>query len=113
MTTAAPGVPREPTVAESGRRREQSDLFATILEVVKRYHGEGRITRISYGAGMPVDRLRVSVERLVALGLLRRTDHGEYTTFDITPRGQEFLNVYWKLRGFTDEFERPPGDFRP
>lgn len=99
-------------MAETGRRREQSDLYATILEVVKRYHGEGRITRISYGAGMPVDRLRTSVDRLVALGLLHRIDRGEFITFDITPRGQEFLNVYWRLRGFTDQFERAPGDFR-
>ncbi|HZY71154.1 MAG TPA: winged helix-turn-helix domain-containing protein [Thermoplasmata archaeon] len=100
-------------MADTGRRREQSDLFATILEVVKRYHGEGRITRISYGAGMPVDRLRSSVDRLVALGLLKRTDRGDHLTFDITPRGQEFLNVYWKLRGFTEEFEHPPGEYRP
>ena len=55
----------------NGRRREVTDLYATVLEVVKRYHGAARITRVSYGAGMPVDRLRNFVERLLALGLLR------------------------------------------
>ena len=89
----------------AARRREQTDLYATILEVVKRYHGQGRITRISYGAGMPVDRLRTAVERLVGLGLLH-ADHADgVTTYDVTARGQEFLNVYWKMRGFTEMFD--------
>ena len=92
-----------------GRRREQSDLYATILEVVKRYEGDGRITRISYGAGMPVDRLRQAVERLVALGLLRTRPEDGYVTYDITARGQEYLDTYWKMRGYMELLEgRPP-----
>ncbi|MGC2034044.1 MAG: winged helix-turn-helix domain-containing protein [Thermoplasmata archaeon] len=90
-----------------GRRRERTDLYATILEVVKRYHGEARITRVSYGAGMPVDRLRVSVDKLVALGLLKRTAGDDLITYDLTPRGQEFLASYWKMKAFTDLLERP------
>jgi predicted transcriptional regulator len=89
----------------AGRRRERTDLFATILEVVKRYEGDGRITRISYGAGMPVDRLRSSVERLVSLGLVKTTPQEGYVTYDITARGQEFLDTYWKMRGFTELLE--------
>lgn len=95
------------------RRREQSDLFATILEVVKRYHGTARITRVSYGAGMPVDRLRVSIDRLAALGLLKIEESDGRSTFDITARGQEFLTTYWRMKAFTDLFDdaggRPPG----
>ena len=91
------------------RRREQSDLYATILEVVKRYHGAARITRVSYGAGMPVDRLRVALDRLLALGLLRGRELDGRSAFEITPRGQEFLTTYWKMRGFIEMFEeRPP-----
>ena len=100
-------------LAEAGRRREQTDLYATILEVVKRHHGEGRITRISYGAGMPVDRLRSAVDKLVGLGLVKRDDRGDYATFDITARGQQFLDAYWKLKGFTDLLDRPLGESRP
>jgi predicted transcriptional regulator len=87
------------------RRREQTDLFATILEVIKRYHGEARITRVSYGCGMPVDRLRASLETLVALGLVSIAKANGYSTYDITPRGQEFLDTYWRMRGFTDLLE--------
>lgn len=100
--------PRAADGAAAPRRREQSDLFATILEVVKRHNGAARITRISYGAGMPVDRLRVAIDRLTALGLLKSEDSDGRTTFDITPRGQEFLTTYWKMRGFIELFEGPP-----
>ena len=97
----------------SGRRREQTDVYATILEVVKRYEGGGRITRISYGAGMPVDRLRRAIERLVALGLLRSRSEDGFHTYDITARGQEFLDTYWKMRGYTELLEGRPLARRP
>jgi predicted transcriptional regulator len=92
----------------AGRRREVTDLFATVLEVVKRYHGAARITRVSYGAGMPVDRLRSLVERLVGLGLLKSEEIDGRPAYDITPRGQEFLTTYWKMRGFIEVLESNP-----
>jgi predicted transcriptional regulator len=94
----------------SPRRREATDLYATVLEVVKRYHGGARITRVSYGAGMPVDRLRALVERLVGLGLLKSEDLDGRPAYDITPRGQEFLSTYWKMRGFIEVLEANPED---
>ena len=95
----------------SAARRSPVDLYASILEVVKRYGDEGRITRISYGAGMPVNRLRSFVDRLVALDLLREEDHDGWSSYSITHRGQEFLDTYWRMRGFTGllEGELPPG----
>ncbi len=90
------------------RRREVSDLYATVLEVVKRYHGAARITRISYGAGMPVDRLRNFVDRLQSLGLLKSEEFDGRAVYDITPRGQEFLDTYWKMRGYIEVFEQSP-----
>jgi len=95
------------------RRREVTDLYAHILEVVKAYHGEARITRMSYGAGMPVDRLRPAVERLVALGLLNSRTEEEKTLYEITVRGHEFLTTYWRLQGFLEALgaaePAPPG----
>ncbi|MCI4372815.1 MAG: hypothetical protein L3K02_04135 [Thermoplasmata archaeon] len=88
------------------RRREATDLYATVLEVVKRYHGSARITRVSYGAGMPVDRLRLLMDRLLSLGLLQSADVDGRPMFDITARGQEFLDTYWKMRGFVEGLER-------
>jgi len=91
------------------RRREVSDLYATVLEVVKRYHGAARITRISYGAGMPVDRLRSFLDRLLTLGLLQSEEVDGRAMYDITSRGQEFLDTYWKMRGYIEVFEQAPG----
>ncbi len=84
------------------RRREVTDLYATVLEVVKRYHGTARITRVSYGVGMPVDRLRGFLARLLALGLLSSEEVDGRPVYDITPRGQEFLDTYWKMRGYVE-----------
>ena len=92
------------------RRREATDLYATVLEVVKRYHGAARITRVSYGAGMPVDRLRTLVDRLVGLGLMKVEDLDGRPAYDITSRGQEFLTTYWKMRAFIEVLEANPED---
>jgi predicted transcriptional regulator len=89
----------------SGRRREPTDLYATVLEVVKRHSGGARITRVSYGAGMPVDRLRILVDRLMAAGLLTSQEFEGRPVYDITARGQEFLDTYWKMRGFIEGLE--------
>jgi predicted transcriptional regulator len=84
------------------RRREATDLYATVLEVVKRYHGAARVTRVSYGAGMPVDRLRTILERLNLLGLVSVEELDGRPVYDITARGQEFLDTYWKMRAYVE-----------
>ena len=90
------------------RRREATDLYAAVLEVVKRYQGGARITRVSYGVGMPVDRLRNFLDRLLALGLLRSEELDGRPVYDITPRGQEFLDTYWKMRAYVEVLAPPP-----
>ncbi len=92
------------------RRREVTDLYATVLEVVKRYHGAARITRVSYGAGMPVDRVRILVRRLIEAGLLRSEVVDDRPVYDVTSRGQEFLDTYWKMRGYVEALDRSPGE---
>lgn len=94
--------PTRESAARGPRRRELTDLYATVLEVVKRYHGAARITRVSYGAGMPVDRLKTFLDRLVGLGLLSSEELDGRPVFDITARGQEFLDTYWKMRGYVE-----------
>lgn len=74
---------------------------------MKRNRDTARVTRISYGAGMPVDRLKVALARLVALGLLVRIPRDGFAVYALTSRGQEFLNTYWRMRGFTEMFDSP------
>jgi len=92
-------------------KRSKVDLYATILEVIRRYPEGGRITRISYGVGVPVDRLKVMVEGLSANGLVRKIaaedeegDEAGVYYYVVTSRGLEFLDTYWKMKGFLAAF---------
>ncbi|GEM_PF-602329 len=92
---------------EPQSRRTTVDIYADILEVVKRHGGHGRVTRISYGCGMPVDRLKKFLDRLERFGLVRTGKpfgDEEGTTYVLTARGQEFLDTYWKMKGFLVSF---------
>ena len=89
-------------------KRSKADLYASILEVVRRSPGGRRITRVSYAVGVPLDRLRVMLDDLIALGLLRRTTEDGESTYGATPRGVEFLETYWKMHGFLETFEESP-----
>ena len=75
------------------------------MEVVRRNPGGGRITRVSYGVGVPLDRLRVMMEDLIANGLLRKNDLDGETTYSVTPRGNEFLETYWRMNAYLETFE--------
>jgi len=90
-----------------GRRnskRSKVELYAQILEVVTHYPEGIRITRLSYAVGVPVDRLKLLVERLCAGGLARRfIDEGE-VFFGATQRGLEFLDTYSRMEAFLGEF---------
>ena len=50
-------------------RRTRYDIYYDILETVRRKGATG-ITRISYGANLPVDRAKEAVEFLMSHGLL-------------------------------------------
>jgi predicted transcriptional regulator len=87
-----------------GARRSPLDLYAELLEVLRRTASPCRITRLSYAVGMPVDRTHRAVNFLVKLGLVMRT--GDTTpSWRLTRRGYEFLQTYWKLRSFLGPVE--------
>ena len=85
-------------------KRSRADLYATVLEVIRRYPEGGRITRISYGVGVPVDRLKTMVENLCSFGLVTRAAEGNEVYYGVTPRGLEFLDTYRKMKGFLATF---------
>jgi len=90
-----------------GRRdskRSKTDLYAEILEVISHYPEGARITKLSYGVGVPVDRLKLLVERLCTYGLARTSSDEEGIYYGVTPRGLEFLDTFWKMKGFLEEF---------
>lgn len=85
-------------------KRSKTDLYAAVLEVLIRYPEGGKITRISYGVGAPIDRLRNILESLCNFGLARKLSDAEQTYYFATPRGLEFLDTYWKMKGFFEIF---------
>ncbi len=90
-----------------GRRsskRSKTDLYAEILEVITRYPEGVKITRMSYGVGVPVDRLKTLVEALCSNGLVRKAASEDEVLYGATPRGLEFLETYWKMKGFFEIF---------
>jgi len=90
-----------------GRRsskRSKMDMYAEVLEVITRYPEGVRITRLSYGVGVPVDRLKTMVEALSSNGLVRRSTNEDEVSYGATQRGLEFLDTYWKMKGFFEIF---------
>ena len=85
-------------------KRSRTDLYAQVLEVLIRYPEGGKITRISYGVGTPVDRLRKILDSLSDYGLVRKLTDDQQTLYFATRRGLEFLDTYWKMTGFLEIF---------
>ena len=93
-------------------KRSRVELYATVLEVIKRYPEGSRITKMSYGVGMPIDRLKTILGDLTSFGLVQTlTDEEEEGIFyTLTPRAFDFLETYWKMKSFLETFGNPRTD---
>jgi predicted transcriptional regulator len=80
-------------------RRLRYDIYSDILETVLR-RGSSNITRISYGANLPVDRAKKAVLFLASHGLLREEVFGTSREYRLTARGGEFLNALKTVRKY-------------
>ena len=78
-------------------RRTRFDIYADIIEVIKRHKGGCGITRISYGAGMPNDRTKRILNEMISLGLIQPSIE-DSRKFVVTKHGLEFLDAYYKLK---------------
>ena len=95
-----------------GRRsakRSKTDLYAAVMEVISHYPEGARITKLSYGVGVPVDRLKRLVEKLCRLGLARKASDGAGAYYGVTPKGLEFLDTFWKMKSFLEELGESAG----
>ncbi len=85
----------------STRKRGRIEILADILEVVKR-QSNCRLIRVSYGANMPLDRAKKLLAQLASSGLVTIRKQEAVTTYQITARGLEFLDVHKKMLGFLE-----------
>ncbi len=82
------------------KKRSRVDIYADILELLKHRPEGALVTRISYGAGLPLDRVKPMLETLANFGLLTIHVGAESKAYYITHRGIEFLEAYRKVQSF-------------
>jgi predicted transcriptional regulator len=73
-------------------RRTRYDIYRDTLEAIRRT-GLSGITRISYGANLPVDRARDVLTYLSERNLVKEELNGQRKAYRMTPRGGEFLQA--------------------
>ena len=87
-------------------KRSRVELYATVLEVIKRYPEGSRITKMSYGVGVPIDRLKKILSDLTSYGLVQtlKDEEDDGVFYALTPRALDFLETYWKMKSFLETF---------
>lgn len=81
------------------RRRTKYDIYADIIEIVAR-KGLCSLTRVSYGANMPVDRTKKELSFLVAHGFINEVTLEDSKKYRTTKWGLEFLETFKRMRKF-------------
>lgn len=83
----------------SEQRRTKYDIYADITEIIAR-KGLCSLTRVSYGANMPVDRTKKVLNFLVSHGFIREITVGDSKKYRATKWGLEYLETFKRMRKF-------------
>jgi len=81
------------------RKRTKYDVYADIIEMVAK-KDLCTLTRISYGANMPVDRAKKAVNFLVSHGFLREVIVNDHKKYRAAKWGLEYLETFKRMRKF-------------
>ena len=87
------------------RRRTKYDIYADIVEIVAR-KGLCSLTRVSYGANMPVDRTKKELSFLVAHGFITEVQISDSKKYRATKWGLEYLETFKTMRKFFAALEQ-------
>ncbi len=88
------------------RRRTRYDIYADIIEMIAR-KGLCSLTRVSYGANMPVDRAKKTVNFLVSHGFVREVTVGDRKKYRATKWGLQYLDTFKRMQRFFAALEEP------
>ena len=88
------------------KKRSRLDIYADILEYLKRHSDGCLVTRLSYGAGLPIDRLKPMLETLSryelvtthVIGLPLQSSINQRRYYGITKKGLEYIEAYKKIQ---------------
>lgn len=86
------------------RRRTRYDIYMDTLDTIRR-KGVSAITRISYGANLPVDRAKDIIEFLLERDLVKEEEYGSSKGYRMTARGGEFLQALQVVKKYLDAEE--------
>lgn len=87
-------------------RRSKYDIYADIVETVAR-NELSHLTKISYGANLPVDRAKSLLQLLILHGFVRELVVGDSKKYRATKRGLEFVETYSKMKKFFAALAEP------
>lgn len=98
------------------KKRSRIDIYADILEYLKREPDGAQVTRLSYGAGLPIDRVKLMLETLVRCELVKirvvgqplQGNLSERRYYHIARKGLEFLVTYKKIQDLITYLEAEP-----
>ncbi|MDH5782145.1 MAG: hypothetical protein OEZ35_00560 [Candidatus Bathyarchaeota archaeon] len=90
----------------SERRRTKYDIYADMIEVIA-MKGLCSLTRVSYGANLPVDRAKKELNFLVSHGFVRERIVGDSKKYATTKWGLEYLKTFKQMRRFFAALEEP------
>jgi len=88
------------------RRRTKYGIYADMVEVIAK-KGLCSLTRISYGANIPVDRAKRNLNFLVSHGFVREVVVGDKKKYRAIRRGLEYLETFKRMRKFFAALEEP------
>jgi len=81
------------------QRRTRYDIYADVIEVIAK-KGLCSLTRISYGANMPVDRAKTVLKFLVSRGFVREITVNDSRKYRATKWGLEYVETFKRMRKF-------------
>jgi len=90
---------RRSYVLSSEQKRTKYDIYADIIEMIAK-KDLCSLTRISYGANMPVDRTKKVVNFLVSHGFIREIAINDCKKYRATKWGLEYLETFKHMRKF-------------
>ena len=89
------------------QRRTKYDIYADIIEIIAR-KGLCSLTRVSYGANMPVDRAKKELNFLIAHGFISEVLMEDSKKYRATKWGLEYLETFKRMRKFFAALEEGP-----
>lgn len=90
------------------RRRTKYDIYADIIEIIAR-KGLCSLTRVSYGANMPVDRAKKELNFLISHGFINEINFDNTKKYRTTKWGLEYLETFKRMRKFFAALKEQPG----